>query len=146
MADIVKYYSDMYAHQHSEPATVRITASLFRQLCYENKDSLSAGIIVAGWDKYHGGEVYSVPLGGSLHKQPFAIGGSGSTFIYGYCDGAYRDGMSKQECIQFVSTALSHAMDRDGSSGGVIRMAVITQHGVERLLLSGQEIPQHYQD
>lgn len=34
-----------------------------------------AGIIVAGWDKYRGGSVYNIPLGGSLHKQPFAIGG-----------------------------------------------------------------------
>ena len=55
---------------------MRVVASLFRELCYSNKDALQAGIIVAGWDKYHGGEVYSVPLGGSLHQQPFAIGGT----------------------------------------------------------------------
>jgi 20S proteasome subunit beta 1 len=75
---------------------------LFRELCYNNKDNLSAGIIVAGWDKHYGGEVYSVPLGGSLHKQPFAIGGSGSSFIYGYCDAQYKENMSKEECIEFV--------------------------------------------
>ena len=38
-------------------------------------EHLNVGIIVAGWDKHHGGEVYSIPLGGSIHKQPFAIGG-----------------------------------------------------------------------
>jgi hypothetical protein len=47
----------------------------------------SAGIIIAGWDHRHGGQVYSIPLGGSLHKQSYAIGGSGSTYIYGYCRG-----------------------------------------------------------
>ena len=61
--------------QNGEPPTVQVVANLFRELCYGNKDALQAGIIVAGWDPYHGGEVYSIPLGGSLHKQPFAIGG-----------------------------------------------------------------------
>lgn len=74
-----------------------------RQLCYSNKDALQAGIIVAGWDKKRGGQVFSIPLGGSLHEQPYAIGGSGSTYIYGYCDSQYRDGMSCAESEQFVT-------------------------------------------
>jgi 20S proteasome subunit beta 1 len=68
--------------QHSEAPTTRVVANLFREMCYNNKDGLQAGIIVAGWDKYHGGEVYSVPLGGSLHKQPFAIGGASLIIVY----------------------------------------------------------------
>jgi 20S proteasome subunit beta 1 len=38
-------------------------------------------------------------------------------------------------------TALALAMSRDGSSGGVIRMAVITEKGVERLFVPGNELP-----
>jgi 20S proteasome subunit beta 1 len=51
-------------------------------------------------------------------KQDFAIGGSGSTYIYGLMDATYRVGMDKQECIDFVKKTISHAMARDGSSGG----------------------------
>jgi 20S proteasome subunit beta 1 len=36
---------------------------------------LQAGMIVGGWDKYEGGQIYSVPLGGTILRQPFAIGG-----------------------------------------------------------------------
>jgi 20S proteasome subunit beta 1 len=32
-------------------------------------------------------------------------------------------------------------MSRDGSSGGVIRMAVITQEGVERIFVPGNQLP-----
>jgi hypothetical protein len=39
------------------------------------------------------------------------------------------------------SPALSLAMARDGSSGGVIRMAVITPGGVERKFFAGADIP-----
>jgi 20S proteasome subunit beta 1 len=58
-----------------EPPSVRIATALFQKLCYENKDALSAGIIVAGWDKDAGPSVYNIPLGGGMFRQPWAIGG-----------------------------------------------------------------------
>ncbi|KAF9976210.1 Proteasome subunit beta type-1 [Actinomortierella ambigua] len=144
VADIVHYYLQMYAVQNGSP-TVPLAASLFQELCYQNKDNLMAGIIVAGWDKENGGSVWNIPLGGSLHRQPFAIGGSGSTYIYGYCDAQFRDNMSREECIDFVKNSLALAMARDGSSGGVIRMAVITEKGVERIFIPGNELPVHWE-
>ena len=36
-------------------------------------------------------------------RQPFAIGGSGSTFLYGYVDSQFKHGFSKEECLQFVA-------------------------------------------
>jgi 20S proteasome subunit beta 1 len=126
VADIVQYYLQMYRYvawcipsviysrpklilafvvfsvQQDEPPSVYTAATLFQEMCYQNKDQLSAGIIVAGWDKKKGGTVYNIPLGGSLHQQPFAIGGSGSTYIYGYCDATYRDNMNREECVDFV--------------------------------------------
>ncbi len=36
-------------------------------------------------------------------------------------------------------------MSRDGSSGGVIRMCVITEAGVERLFVPGNELPLFWQ-
>lgn len=36
---------------------------------------LQTGIIVGGWDKYEGGKIYGIPLGGTILEQPFAIGG-----------------------------------------------------------------------
>lgn len=38
--------------------------------------------------------------------------------------------MTKEEAQQFVRKALAHAMARDGSSGGVIRMVMIDKTGV----------------
>lgn len=36
-------------------------------------------------------------------------------------------------------------MARDGSSGGVIRMCVITEGGVERLFVPGDQLPKFWQ-
>ena len=34
----------------------------------------------------------------------FLCVGSGSTYIYGYCDAHFKQGMTKEECIEFVKT------------------------------------------
>lgn len=81
---------------------VKTAANLMRQICYNNKDNLMAGMICGGWDPYEGGQVYEIPLGGTIMKQNFAIGGSGSTYIYGLVDATYREGMTKEECKDFV--------------------------------------------
>ena len=73
----------------------------------------------------------------------YTIGGSGSTYIYGFCDRMFKPGMNKEECITFVRTALSHAMARDGSSGGVIRTVCITKDGVDRTFTAGDKLPYH---
>ncbi|KAI9034450.1 proteasome subunit beta type-6 [Hyaloraphidium curvatum] len=141
ISDIVHYYLQMYTVEHGEPPRVEIAANMFRQLIYTNKDALSAGIIVGGWDKYDGGSVWTVPLGGSLHKQPYSIGGSGSTYIYGFCDSQYKENMTRDECIEFTKKAIALAIHRDGSSGGCIRLAVIDKDGVERIFIPGNELP-----
>lgn len=127
--------------QNGAPPTVRVAANLAAELCYSNKDSLSAGLIVAGYDDQSKGEVFSIPLGGSIHKQDIAVGGSGSTYIYGFCDTNFKTDMSEAEAVDFLKHAIALAMERDGSSGGVIRMAVINEEGIERHFYADKDIP-----
>ncbi|CAK9831409.1 Proteasome subunit beta type-6 [Anthophora retusa] len=106
---------------------------------------MELGILVAGWDSRKGGQVYSVPLGGMCVRQPISIGGSGSTYVYGYMDSQYKPNMSKDECVKLVEHTLALAMSRDGSSGGVIRIGVITEKGIERKVILGNELPRFYE-
>lgn len=96
--------NSLYPHriEDNKPASVRMAASLFRQICYTNKNMLTAGIIVAGCDDDEGPAVYSIPLGGSVHRQKLALGGSGSQFIYGYCDSNFTEKMPRDKAIEFA--------------------------------------------
>jgi 20S proteasome alpha/beta subunit len=96
---------NLYRQASGGPPSVHIAASFFESICYSNKDALSAGIIIAGWDKEVGPSVYNVPLGGGLFRQPWAIGGSGSTYVYGYCDATYKEGWGRDETIEFVKNS-----------------------------------------
>jgi 20S proteasome subunit beta 1 len=103
---------------------------MFQKANYEK--GMETGYLVAGWDPYQGPQVYSVNLGGATILRDFAMGGSGSGFIYGYCDANYRADMSYEEAKTFCINAVSLAMRRDGSSGGIIRLSNITERGLEK--------------
>jgi 20S proteasome subunit beta 1 len=112
--------------------------------CYKYKDQISAGVIVAGWDPVEGASVYSIPAGGSCLKVPFALGGSGSLFIYGLVDAEYKSGgatLTVDAARTLVKKAISHAMARDGSSGGIIRTVVVTPDGSDRDYTPGNALP-----
>lgn len=141
VSDYVTYFLDQHRMEYGRPPKVATAANFFRNLCYANKDMLTAGIIIAGWDAFKGGQVYALPIGGALLERPYAIGGSGSTFIYGFCDAYYKKGMNKEQCVAFVIKALSHAMARDGSSGGCIRVVSIDESGAERKFVAGDKLP-----
>jgi len=145
IADIVAANVELDGVMSGHLPLVQKAAETFRDFCYSYRDQLMAGIIVAGWDPKQGGQVYTIPLGGMLVRQPFSIGGSGSTYIYGHVDATFKKKMTKQECELFCKNALALAMNRDGSSGGVIRLAIINEQGVERKVFLGDEIPRFYE-
>jgi len=139
VAEYVKYALDMHSIEIEDLPRVKTAANLFQQVIYQNKSHLLAGIIVAGWDKTDGGTVYSINLGGSNVAEKFSIGGSGSTYIYGFCDANFKEDMAREECEDFVVRALSLAMARDGSSGGIIRTITIDETGVNRKMMTPLE-------
>ncbi|KYM94605.1 Proteasome subunit beta type-6 [Cyphomyrmex costatus] len=145
ISDIVAYHLGLHQMELGMPPLVETAANVFREICYNYRDSLMAGILVAGWDKQKGGQVYSIPIGGMCVRQPISIGGSGSTYVYGYVDAQYKPNMSKDECLKLVENTLALAMARDGSSGGVIRTGVITEKGIERKVILGNELPRFYE-
>ncbi|CAD5172026.1 unnamed protein product [Musa acuminata subsp. malaccensis] len=149
ISDYVRYFLHQHTIQLGQPSTVKVAANLVRLLSYQNKkwhlfsfiNMLQMGIIVGGWDKYEGGQIYSVPLGGTILKQPFAIGGSGSSYLYGFFDQAWKEGMSKDEAEKLVVKAVSLAIARDGASGGVVRTVTINADGVTKNFYSGDSLP-----
>ncbi|XP_072531592.1 proteasome subunit beta type-9 [Salminus brasiliensis] len=140
IAEIVNYQLDVHSIEVGEDPLVRSAATLVKNISYKYKEELSAHLIVAGWDRRGGGQVF-VTLDGLLSNQPFAIGGSGSTYIYGFVDAEYRKAMTRKECQEFVVNALTLAMNRDGSSGGVAYLVTIDQDGAEEQCILGNNLP-----
>ncbi|PAV64245.1 hypothetical protein WR25_13287 [Diploscapter pachys] len=67
IADIVKYHNEAHAVVENKPLTVYRITQIFRRFLYEYRDSLSASVLVAGWDKENGGQV---KMNFSKHFEP----------------------------------------------------------------------------
>lgn len=134
-------YLNQHATELGQQPTVQTAANLFRLIAYNNKDNLLAGLLIAGYDEKRGGQVYSVPLGGTLHRVPFQIDGSGSGYISGLVDATYRPKMTKEEALALVQKSIAHAISRDGSSGGLIRTLVVSADGLEENVIQGNKLP-----
>ncbi|KAF4013271.1 hypothetical protein G4228_004702 [Cervus hanglu yarkandensis] len=145
IADMAAYQLELHGMELEEPPLVLAAANVVRNITYKYREDLSAHLMVAGWDQREGGQVYGT-LSGMLIRQPFAIGGSGSTYIYGYVDAAYKPGMSPEECRRFTTNAIALAMNRDGSSGGVIYLVTITGAGVDHRVILGDELPKFHDE
>mmetsp|Transcript_8092 Transcript_8092/g.16134 ORF Transcript_8092/g.16134 Transcript_8092/m.16134 type:complete len:219 (+) Transcript_8092:355-1011(+) len=124
------------ARQHSilseKEMNIRAIVQIFRKLCYKEKKQLNYGFICAGWDLFHGGQIYTITQGGAILRRKLALSGSGSLFINAFCDANFREKMKRKECKNFLGRAISLAILRDGSTGGVVRLCNISNSGIER--------------
>ena len=57
MTDVVRNQLEWHSVEFGAPPIVHTAAHLFKNISYQYRDSLTAGIIVAGWDKEKGGQV-----------------------------------------------------------------------------------------
>ena len=144
-----QYISDVVRHQlltrkvmsHTS-SSISNVAHLLKNYLYNNE--LQASLICAGYDHVRDeGVIYNIDVGGTMMEQDdFACNGSGSGYILGHIDKFIkaRNGdfscstMSEEEAIEFVGSSIELAMDRDGSSGGVVRLFVINRNGKKEML------------
>ncbi|CAH1395325.1 unnamed protein product [Nezara viridula] len=144
ISDIVSYHLAFQKAETGEEPSVATAAAVFQELCYNHREQLTAGIIVAGYDKVKGGQVYNIPLGGMCVEKKCAMGGAGSTYVYGYMDSNFKENMTEQEVKKFILHLLALAMSRDGSSGGVVNICIIDGQGPPRKeFYIGDQIPKY---
>jgi len=132
MVDLVKNVVLKEQLEKDMGLEVRAVAQLFRNLCYQRNLNSNCGFICAGWDPFHGGQVYSIVQGGTIISTPLASSGSGSIFINSFCDANFKEKMSKKETKNLCIKAISLAIQRDVNSSGIIRICEISRHGIKR--------------
>ena len=141
-----QYLADTIRHQLLRRKLIRSTSSSVSEAAHliknhvSSNESLSASLICAGFDHVKDqGLIYSIDLGGTMmEQQGWACNGSGSGYILGMIDDSYpksdKDLWDEDEAVNFVKSAIGLAMERDGSSGGVVRIFVINREGKKGIL------------
>lgn len=128
----VKVEMERIASTEDRLPDVRDAANMAKNIIYRYQ-WLTAAMIIGGYDN-NGPDLYSVSLCGSMIKENIVINGSGSAFIYGWCDENYKPDMNRDEAYNFVKKAVGMAIRRDNASGGLIRICVINKNGREHFM------------
>ncbi len=126
-----RYYLDAHTAELQDLPLVETAAKVVQGIFYKNQGALSGSMLVSGWDRLKGPQIYDVAKGNCIESK-IAYHGSGSVFMAGYLDKNFREGMSKAEAYDLLKEAISLATYRDGGSGGNIRMVDITEEGIKR--------------
>jgi 20S proteasome subunit beta 1 len=141
-----QYIADTVRHQLLRRKVMQHTSSSVSNVAnliknYLLNNDLQASLICAGYDHIRDeGVIFSIDLGGTCMEQPiYACNGSGSGYILGYIDEYFHSmgpcsTLTEEEAVKFVADAIELAMDRDGSSGGVVRIYVIDRDGKKEIL------------
>jgi 20S proteasome subunit beta 1 len=120
---------------------VAAAAEFASNVVQRNKSSLSGAFVIGGWDLDGGYQLYHVSSSGLLMRKKIILAGSGSGYIFGWCDANYCEDFTLDEAIDFCVRGVAHAMVRDGSCGGIINVVQITEAGVKRMTVKPKSLP-----
>jgi 20S proteasome subunit beta 1 len=121
------------SYRYGMKPTISQVAHCVRSFVYGSSGSVS--LLVAGYDQNEKeGCIWSVsPSGALLKEDAYAVSGSGSSYIIGYLDhNLLQPGgkqLSEDDAVDFCKQAIELAMNRDGSSGGLVRILVLNAEG-----------------
>jgi 20S proteasome subunit beta 1 len=68
VAAMMQYYLSHQQIQYGDFTPVAVGAHVLQNILYSNKNALTAGMILAGWDQEEGGQVFALPMGGTMLK------------------------------------------------------------------------------
>jgi 20S proteasome subunit beta 1 len=145
VAKIVRYHVEQIGMERDSPLDVKTVARISNQINYQNKSAnhgagLGAYMIIGGWDSNNGSQVFSCTAGGNMIATKWTTDGSGSTYIWGFMDNGFKENMTREECEEFVTAAITLAMSTDSSSGGCVRLNTVNADGIHRKLVKPDEL------
>ena len=112
--------------------SVSQVAHYLRNKIRSESSPLQASLICAGYDG--AGRIFGIAPGGSLWEEDvFCVSGSGSTFLLGHLDSLKLKpaSITESEAVELVTQWVGLSISRDGSSGGLVRVMVLTKGGVK---------------
>ncbi len=108
-------------------SAARITANLLA-----SARGLSVQILIGGMDDT-GPHIFALDPFGSLTEEKSVSTGSGSPIAYGVLEDKFREGMTIQEALPIIVTAVQASMKRDVGSGNNYNIIIIDENGYREL-------------
>ena len=110
-------------------------ASVTKNILFSGRSYYLAMMIIGGFSlKEQKGKLYGVDLLGTLYEEEnFISFGSGSPFSLGVLESDWKSGLTKNQGIELIKTAISSSRERDAASGFNIQICTIDKNGFNQV-------------
>jgi len=125
--------ANLYRLKRDNKIPVKSAATLMSNILNQRKFyPYYVQLILAGYDS-SGGHVYSLDAAGGAIPDKYTSGGSGSPYVFGVLEDAYKEDITTSEGVDIAIRAIHAATSRDSASGGKINVAIITKDGFKEV-------------
>ncbi|HKI08990.1 MAG TPA: proteasome subunit beta [Nitrososphaeraceae archaeon] len=134
LVDIMRYNANIYRLTNRELMPIKSAARLCSNVLFNQRFyPYYVQIILAGYDKNVGGQIYNIDLFGSMTSEKFISTGSGSPVAYGYLESEFKDNLSVDESYRIAIQAIAAAIRRNAGTGDNINAVIIDKDGYREL-------------
>src|SRR2546427_8424300 len=134
LVDIMRYNANIYKLSNKEPIPVKSAARLCSNVLFNQRYfPYFVQIILAGFTKEEGSNIYNIDLFGSMTTEKFISTGSGSPVAYGYLESEFKDGMGVNEAYKVAMQAIAAAIRRNAGTGDSINVVIIDKNGYREM-------------
>jgi proteasome beta subunit len=134
LVDIMRYNANIYRLTNRELMPIKSAARLCSNVLFNQRYfPYYVQIILAGYDKNAGGQIYNIDLFGSMTSEKFISTGSGSPVAYGYLESEFKDNLNVDESYKIAIQAVAAAIRRNAGTGDNINAVIIDKEGYREL-------------
>ncbi len=132
LMDFMRVRADLYEMERARKVPVNTLVKMLSQKLYGAKypSPYEVHHIIGGVDN-EGPKIYDVYGDGSIGIEKFTSTGSGSVFAFGVLEAGYKEGMTIEEGVNLVRSAVDSAISRDIFSGNGIDIVIIKKDSFE---------------
>ncbi|HEV8405568.1 MAG TPA: archaeal proteasome endopeptidase complex subunit beta [Nitrososphaera sp.] len=134
LVDVMRYNANLYRLQNRELMPVKAAARLCSNVLFNQRYfPYYVQIIMAGFTKGEGSNIYNIDLFGSITTEKFISTGSGSPVAYGYLESEYKEGLSVNDGYKVAMQAIGAAIRRNAGTGDGINVVIIDKNGYREM-------------
>jgi len=108
--------------------SVKSVAQLTSLSLFQNRLAPYISELIIGGVDEAGSHLYTLdPLGSLIPEEHYTATGSGSIVALGVLESKFKDGMTQEEAVSLISSAITAAKSRDIASGGPLQIIAVTK-------------------
>jgi proteasome beta subunit len=128
MVKTIRALTNIRRMEIGRDVSVKSVAQLTSLSLFQNRLAPYISELILGGVDETGAHLYALdPLGSLIPEEHYTATGSGSVVAFGVLESKFRDGMTQDEAVDLISSAITAARSRDIASGGPLQIIAVTK-------------------